>query len=365
MMKKISLWLFVAPFFLLSCSPNTSDPNLHITSAQQNRDPHGSDTTDPIAQVLEDHEHSEAQLPAQNIKPFQPDPEAFIVSFDLTSHARTVQIDTTSLPIHLKEEDRYGDYSLDCDGDGIFEQTHLNGNATCIYEHPGHYHIQIKGVIPRIFLNSISDTIDVEQWGNIPWKTMAFMGSDCPYLTISAKDAPDLSHVTSMAGMFWKAIYFNSPIDHWDVSNITDMHDLFFYAISFNQPLNAWDVSHVENMERMFYGATAFNSPIDRWNVSNVKNFLDMFAYALSFNQSILNWRPGEANMRGMFLYAESFNQDLSHWSFRDKQLISFFMGAKNFNHQPTLDKIQADIDDGLSSDCYLVDSLFDSAYVD
>ena len=344
MRTNITLCLFVIPFFLLSCSPNTSDPNLSSASAQQNRDPHGSETTDPIAQVMEKHEHSEPETPAQNIKPFQPDPEAFIVSFDLTSHARTVQIDTTSLPIHLKEEDRYGDYSLDCDGDGIFEQTHLNGNATCIYEHPGHYHIQIKGVIPRIFLSSISDTIDVEQWGNIQWKTMAFMGSNCTHLTISAKDAPDLSHVTSMAGMFWDATYFNSPIEHWDVSHVTDMRNLFFLVQSFNQPLNAWDVSHVEDMERMFYGASAFNSPIDRWNVSKVKSFREMFSNATAFNQSLQTWRPRKANMRRMFYHAESFNQDLSHWNFKDKQLVGFFIGASSFEHQPTLDKIQADI---------------------
>ena len=54
--------------------------------------------------------------------------------------------------------------------------------------------------------------VNVVQWGEIPWKTMESMFSKCRYLTIQAKDAPDLSRVTSMSEMFDRAQSFNFPI---------------------------------------------------------------------------------------------------------------------------------------------------------
>ena len=59
-------------------------------------------------------------------------------------------------------------------------------------------------------------------------------------------------------------------INNWDVSNVTDMKNLFYRAISFNQPLNRWDVSNVTNMEGMFTSAKSFNQPLPEWSLSSV-----------------------------------------------------------------------------------------------
>ena len=345
-MKKPIILLFSLTLLCMGCSKAPSEPSTPSVTP--------SDTAhEPLPET--DH---------PTVKSFEPDPDALIISFNLKSDQRVAKIDTTSFSGQLSKEDLYSDYSLDCDGDGQFEKTNLHDSSECVYEQEGSHRLQIKGVLPRLLLSSISDSVNIEQWGTIPWKSMAYMGSGCTHLTISAKDTPNLSSVKSMRGMFKQATQFNDPIDHWDVSHVTDMSELFFYAESFNQPLDSWNVSNVENMEKMFSHATAFNAAIGKWNVSKVKNFSEMFSYATSFNQSIRNWRPGEADMRKMFFHAETFNHNLSHWSFKDKQLVGFFMGANSFKHEATLEKIQNDIEDG-SSDCYLVDQLFDDEDVD
>ena len=70
-------------------------------------------------------------------------------------------------------------------------------------------------------------------------------------------------------------------ISNWDVSNVTNMRWMFYRAHSFNQPLNNWNVSNVTNMMYMFNNAHSFNQPLNNWNVSNVENMLGMFHTAL------------------------------------------------------------------------------------
>ena len=45
---------------------------------------------------------------------------------------------------------------------------------------------------------------------------------------------------------------FNDNINNWNVSNVTNMEGMFYRAKLFNQSLNDWNVSNVENMWRMF-----------------------------------------------------------------------------------------------------------------
>ena len=78
-------------------------------------------------------------------------------------------------------------------------------------------------------------------------------------------------------------------ISNWDVSNVTNMEAMFYRAESFNQTLNKWNVSSVTSMWRMFHNAHSFNQPLNKWNVSNV-NVVDMnnvFEEAISFNQPL------------------------------------------------------------------------------
>lgn len=67
---------------------------------------------------------------------------------------------------------------------------------------------------------------------------MEFAFAGASNLAVLASDVPDLSLVTSLAGMFSQASSFNSDIGSWDVSNVTTMAVMFQYATSFNQDIS-------------------------------------------------------------------------------------------------------------------------------
>merc|ERR1712032_1714347 len=68
------------------------------------------------------------------------------------------------------------------------------------------------------------------------------------------------------------------PIGVWDVSAVTNMGSMFWKASAFNQDLSKWDVSAVTNMGSMFWKASAFNRELcgDVWANSKADKS-DMF----------------------------------------------------------------------------------------
>ena len=53
---------------------------------------------------------------------------------------------------------------------------------------------------------------------------------------------------------------FNSDISSWDVSNVTNMRYMFYKATLFNQDIGNWDVSNVTDMGLMFGRCRFFQS---------------------------------------------------------------------------------------------------------
>ena len=194
-------------------------------------------------------------------------------------------------------------YSVDWNNDGTPDETGITGDVTHDFGSPGTYTIRISGDFPRIFFDASGDAkkiLEVNQWGNIQWRSMSSAFAGASNLTIPATDVPDLSQVTEMAQMFLWATSFNQPLDNWDVSNVTNMSNMFYGATSFNQPLDSWDVSNVTDMYSMF-GATQFNRPLDSWDVSNVTNMYAMFS-STPFNQPLDSWDGSTVtDMGGMF----------------------------------------------------------------
>ncbi len=133
----------------------------------------------------------------------------------------------------------------------------------------------------------------------------------------------DVSQITDMSNLFsdnagYGLTAFNGDISRWDVSNVTNMSRMFYRAYEFNQPIGDWDVSNVKNMYCMFASAESFNQPIGDWDVSNVTSMNGMFCWTDSFNQPICDWDVSNVtNMEDMFYRAKSFNQDLSNWQIK------------------------------------------------
>lgn len=71
----------------------------------------------------------------------------------------------------------------------------------------------------------------------------------------------DISLITNMKNMFrdLERLVFNADISGWNVSAVTSMYGMFYKATSFNGDLSGWDVSSVEDMGSMFHEATFFN----------------------------------------------------------------------------------------------------------
>ena len=101
----------------------------------------------------------------------------------------------------------------------------------------------------------------------------------------------NVSAVTNMRGMFYRAMAFNQDISAWNVSVVTDMSGMFYEATAFNQDISEWNVSAVTDMHWMFHSATAFNQDLSKWNVSAVTNMQFMFYEATAFNQILHKYK--------------------------------------------------------------------------
>jgi surface protein len=95
---------------------------------------------------------------------------------------------------------------------------------------------------------------------------------------------------TGTSGAWSSNTTFNQPIGSWDMSNVTNMEGMFYRATVFNQPIGSWNTSNVTNMGYMFAEASSFNQPIGSWNTAKVKGMGYMFDYASAFNQNISGW---------------------------------------------------------------------------
>ncbi len=229
------------------------------------------------------------------------------------------------------------DYEVDWNNDGIFDESHIHGDATHDYLVVDTVTIAIRGIFPRIYFKNQGDCkkiINIGQWGDIQWSSMesAFMGAS--NLKSDATDAPDLSNVSNCYAMFHSATAFDGDLSGWDVSNITNMNAMFHGAAAFNSDLSNWDVSHVTNMSFMFGYTPSFNADIGGWDVSNVTDMSYIFHGATIFNADIGGWDVSNVtDMRSFFFGNTLFNQDIGGWDVgKVTYMKSMFYGAAQFN---------------------------------
>ncbi|MGK0316488.1 MAG: surface protein [Saprospiraceae bacterium] len=210
-------------------------------------------------------------------------------------------------------------YEVDWDNDGVYDDVGVTGDITHDYGVEGNYTIAIRGEFPRIYFNREGDKLkilNINNWGDIEWTSMASAFYGCENLNSDASDVPNLENVTSLNRMFRSASSFNHDTGDWDVNNITDMSFLFCFASIFDTDISSWDVSNVEDMSSMFAFAEIFNQSIGSWDVSNVTNMSEMFDAADEFDQDIGNWDVSAVtDMFEMFGFATKFNQNVNQWN--------------------------------------------------
>jgi surface protein len=210
------------------------------------------------------------------------------------------------------------DYDVDWNNDGTFDEIGLTGNVTHDFGTAGTYTIRIQGDFPRIRFNGGGDSdkiLDVSQWGNMAWTSMAQAFRGCSNLNFTAIDTPDLSSVSSFSQAFQQCTVFNSNIDSWDVSNVTTFYSMFKQCPVFNQPLNSWTLTSAVTMASMFSSTTLFNQPLDSWDMSNVESIYGLFWSCIDFNQDISGWNTSSVeNMANTFNNANDFEQNIGNW---------------------------------------------------
>ena len=146
----------------------------------------------------------------------------------------------------------------------------------------------------------------------------------------------DVSRVTDMSYMFFRAKLFNGDISKWDVSSVTDMEAMFYNAAAFNGDLSSWDVSNVKKMFGMFNSAAAFNGDLSDWDVSSVEVMFAMFSNTAAFNSDLSQWEVSNVKDMGrMFFKAAAFNGDISEWDVSNvNDMKHMFFKASSYNKE-------------------------------
>ncbi|MEL6534123.1 MAG: BspA family leucine-rich repeat surface protein [Bacteroidota bacterium] len=238
---------------------------------------------------------------------------------------------TGSNQIHIPTAGPGNGYSYSVSwGDGTFDYD-LTDDVTHTYAQAGNYTVAITGDFPALYFNYRSldneKLLSVDRWGGIAWQSMESAFYRCANLTIDATDAPDLSQVSSLQGMFQDIPNFQADLGHWDVSAVSNFTAMFMGDTLFNADLSAWDVGSATSLNAMFKNAKAFNQPLTSWNVSAVSDMQGMFQYAVAFNQDISGWNTGAMqDASQMFEGAIAFDQDLSGWDYVDVTDLANFL---------------------------------------
>jgi len=240
------------------------------------------------------------------------------------------------------------------------------GEHTVTFPAPGTYRVSISGDFQRISFKGetfhdygdAKKILSIEQWGDIEWTSMESAFFRAANLNITADDAPDLSGVTSLAGMFSYAGSMNADIGHWNTENVEDMSGMFYLAQSFNQDISGWNTENVKNMSKMFRLAFSFDQDIGSWDTGSVEDMSWMFSSFFesptgripcridepfewvaydsydSFDQDISGWNTENVqDMSGMFYCAATFNQDIGDWDTGNvRDMSRMFYNTRSFN---------------------------------
>jgi len=263
-------------------------------------------------------------------------------------------------------------------GDGSAPEAVGPGTYTRDYAVRGEYAVTFRGVVPLIQFGGSDSLISVDRWDEATGttslnRTFASAGSleyvtSPPRTVVSMRgafesmtanpvlDDWDTSNVTSMQGMFERAVGFDRDLSGWDTSLVVDMSSMFRGAVLFGgRGLSEWDVSSVRSMSHMFDGAASFSADLSGWDVSSLTGMSFMFRDAFSFEGDVAEWDTSAVtNMESAFDGALRFSGDLSRWDTSTAvNMRAMFRNTRSFN---------SDLSGWDTSRVTNMDSMFDTA---
>lgn len=257
----------------------------------------------------------------------------FVTTWETTGDNETITIPTHSGTNY--------NYYVDW-GDGLSSNLQT-GNASHEYATADTYTISIYGNFPRIYFNMGGDRLKIqtiEQWGDIEWSSMEVAFFGCLNLTSNAPDAPDLSNVTSIGGIFAFDDSFDGDLSGWDVSTIQNMGSAF-YGTALTSDISGWNVSNVTDMAQMFGNVSEFAHDIGGWNVAKVTNMYGMMTNTAAFDHDLSKWKVSlVTDMTLMFdgsgLSLENYMATLDGWAGLSSLQSNVTLGANGLEYCPS-----------------------------
>ena len=257
----------------------------------------------------------------------------------VTTWTTTTSPETISIPLN-------GGFTYDftfvwknaADSSIVTSGSHTSADGAFATDLPtaGSYLLEITGNFPHLQRGyPIAVLTDVNQWGDISWRSFNQTFRNWTGVSFSATDVPDLSNTSTTFQMFFDARSFNSDVSTWDVSNVQNMGDMFRGARAFNSDISGWDISNAASISQMFAGAQNFNADLSGWVINeNVTNLSGMFRGAFRFTSDLSGWEVSNiTNMREMFRDAQNFNSDLNRWNVSNvTNMLGMFRDARLFN---------------------------------
>jgi surface protein len=223
---------------------------------------------------------------------------------------------------------------------------------THTYAIAGDYDVSIYGRCDEFSLDSITNTgvatadiqaklIDIKQWGDIEWKTLALTTYGAINLTsISATDAPNLSQCTSIYGTFRNCgLTGTLDLRSWDVSKVDVIFDLIRDSIGITTlDMRGWDTSNIIAIYGNFRYSSANGGEnsltilgMDDWDVSNLRYFTSNFVDSSALYNTGL-WRTRLAPGHVINLTKWNTNKLFSLlWAFTHVN-IDDFVGFENWD---------------------------------
>ncbi|MCF3110438.1 DUF285 domain-containing protein [Niabella sp. CC-SYL272] len=159
----------------------------------------------------------------------------------------------------------------------------------------------------------------ITQWGTIAWSSMMNAFRDCRNLTITATDLPNLAGVTSMENAFSECTSLTTipRIDQWDVSNVTNMQLMFYKAGAFDQNLGNWKLNSNVDMWGMLHvsglSCENYSLTLKGWAEKNpLVNGRSLGAYGLVYGPVVKIYRDQLVNAQGWTISGDTYDAGCS-----------------------------------------------------